>query len=200
MLQKISRQKNRIATLLFLIGILVFGGCGTTPYRNTEPIEHLSILLLPFKNLTSTPDAGKTISALFVSSITLHHAMYLSSASYETMQDVARMAESGTLPKTVLDTLSKEHIDAVLFGNVTEYEYRSGLSTEPVVGFTWKMISTKTGRTIWTGAVSQIDTCFWLCHDTLSEFGKELVDKEIEKRLSIDYQYQSRQNYFNDSN
>jgi hypothetical protein len=159
----------------------------------------MSVLLLPFKNLTTTPEAGKTISALFISSLTLHHAMHLSSASYETTRDLAKMAEGGNLPDSILAPLAKEHIDAVLFGNVTEYEYRSGLSTEPVVGFTWKMISTKKGRTIWTGAVSQIDTCFWLCHDTLSEFGKELVDKAVEKRLADDYQYQSRQDYFNPS-
>lgn len=189
-----------MTTFLLLIGVLVFGGCGTAPYHNSEPIEHMSVLVLPFKNLTSTPEAGKTISALFVSSITLHHATYLSSSSYETVTDLAKMAESGTLPNSILVPLAKEHIDAVLFGNVTEYEYRTGLSTEPVVGFTWKMISTKTGRTVWTGAVSQIDTCFWLCHDTLAEFGKELVDKAVEQRLSDDYRYQSKQDYFNASN
>ena len=199
MFQKILLGKNITACLL-LIGTILIGGCKTTPYQNSEPIEHLSVLILPFKNLTSTPEAGKTISALFISSITLHHAMYLSSASNETMKDIQKMTESGNLPSSVLEPLAKDHIDAVLFGNVTEYEYRSGLSTEPVVGFTWKMISTKTGRTVWTGAVSQIDTCFWLCHDTLSEFGKELVDAQVDKRLSDDYQYQSRQDYFNRSN
>lgn len=190
---------KRITACLLLIGTIVMGGCKTTPYQNSEPIEHISVLILPFKNLTSTPEAGKTISALFISSITLHHVMYLSSASNGTMKDIQKMTESGTLPNSILQPLAKEHIDAVLFGNVTEYEYRSGLSTEPVVGFTWKMISTKTGRTVWTGAVSQIDTCFWFCHDTLSEFGKELVDAAVDKRLSDDYQYQSRQDYFNRS-
>lgn len=199
MFQKNS-NRNRITTLLLLIGTLVFGGCGTAPYHNSEPIEHMSVLVLPFKNLTATPEAGKTISALFVSSITLHHAMYLSSANYQIMKDVAKIGESGTLPNSILEPLAKDHIDAVLFGNVTEYEYRSGLSTEPVVGFTWKMISTKTDRIIWTGAVSKVDTCFWLCHDTLAEFGKELVDKEVEHRLADDYRYQAKQDYFNPSN
>lgn len=178
--------KKRASILILLIGTIVLGGCGTAPYRTPEPLEHMSVLLLPFKNLTSTPEAGKTISALFVSSLTVHHAMYLASASSETMKDVAKIAESGTLPPSILEPLAREHIDAVLFGNVTEYEYRNGLSTEPVVGFTWKMISTRTGRTVWTGAVSKVDSCFWFCHDTLSEFGKNLVDEEVEERMAED--------------
>ena len=178
------RKTNRVTMLFLMVGTLLLSGCGTAPPRSMDPIDHMAVLLLPFKNLTSTPEAGKTVSALFVSSITLNHAMYLASASSETMRDIARMAESGTLPESVLEPLAREHIDAVLFGNVTEYEYRSGLSTEPVVGFTWKMISTRSGRTIWTGAVSKVDSCFWVCHDTLSEFGKYLVDEEVKKRLS----------------
>ncbi|MHB8544933.1 MAG: hypothetical protein ACYC9S_13165 [Leptospirales bacterium] len=185
--QRMKRQTtNRMAMMALLVGTLLFSGCATVSSRNTEPLDHMSVLLLPFKNLTSTPEAGKTISALFVSSLTVHHAMYLASASSQTMKDVARMAESGTLPPSILEPLSKEHIDAVLFGNVTEYEYRAGLSTEPVVGFTWKMISTRTGRTVWTGAVSKVDSCFWFCHDTLSEFGKDLVDREVEERMAED--------------
>ncbi|MHB1287565.1 MAG: hypothetical protein ACYCYP_13630 [Leptospirales bacterium] len=177
-------KKLPMIMISLITSSLILGGCGEAPFRSSEPIEHMSVLLLPFKNLTSTPEAGKTISALFVSSLTIHHAMYLSSATQETMKDIANMAESGTLPQSVLVPLSREHIDAVLFGSVTEYEYRSGLSTEPVVGFTWKMISTRTGRTIWTGAVSKIDSCFWFCHDTLSEFGKELVDDKVEKLIN----------------
>lgn len=177
-------KKLRMTTLILIMGTLVLGGCGEAPFRPSEQISHMSVLLLPFKNLTSTPDAGKTVSALFVSSLTIHRAMYLASASADTMKDVANMAESGTLPQSVLVPLAREHIDAVLFGNVTEYEYRSGLSTEPVVGFTWKMISTRTGRTVWTGAVSRVDSCFWYCHDTLSEFGKKLVDDEVEKLIN----------------
>ncbi|MHB1925782.1 MAG: hypothetical protein ACYCRD_00735 [Leptospirillum sp.] len=179
-------QFNRLVTLILLAGILLMGGCGTTRSNESEPIEHMFVLLLPFKNLTSTPNAGKTVSALFVSSITVNHAMYLTSADTETTKDLAKMAESGTLPENILEPLAKEHIDAVMFGNVTEYEYRSGLSTEPLVGFTWKMISTRTGRTIWAGTVSKVDSCFWVCHDTLTEFAKNLVDREVEKRLSED--------------
>lgn len=174
----------RLLTLLFVAGTLIVGGCGTTRQNESEPIDHLFVLLLPFKNLTSTPNAGKAISALFVSSITVNHAMYLTSAGEETTKDLAKMAESGTLPENILEPLAREHIDAVMFGNVTEYEYRSGLSTEPLVGFTWKMISTRTGRTIWAGAVSRVDSCFWVCHDTLTEFAKNLVDREVQKRLS----------------
>lgn len=179
-------QFNRLVTLILLAVILLMGGCGTTRSNESEPIEHMFVLLLPFKNLTSTPNAGKTVSALFVSSITVNHAMYLTSADTETTKDLAKMAESGTLPENILEPLAKEHIDAVMFGNVTEYEYRSGLSTEPLVGFTWKMISTRTGRTIWAGTVSKVDSCFWVCHDTLTEFAKNLVDREVEKRLSED--------------
>ncbi len=177
---------SRTICLLILVSALLSGGCATSRYRSSEPLDHMSVLLLPFKNLTSTPEAGETISALFVSSITVNHAMYLASASPGTSKDIAKMAESGTLPNSVLESLAREHIDAVLFGNVTEYEYRSGLSTEPVVGFTWKMLSTKSGRTLWTGAVSKVDSCFWVCHDTLAEFGKELVDEEVEKRMAED--------------
>ncbi|AKS23088.1 MAG: hypothetical protein C75L2_00390021 [Leptospirillum sp. Group II 'C75'] len=183
MLRPVNRF-NRLATLILLAGILLMGGCGTTRSNESEPIEHMFVLLLPFKNLTSTPNAGKAVSALFVSSITVNHAMYLTSADTETTKDLAKMAESGTLPENILEPLAKEHIDAVMFGNVTEYEYRSGLSTEPLVGFTWKMISTRTGRTIWAGTVSKLDSCFWVCHDTLTEFAKNLVDREVEKRLS----------------
>lgn len=177
---------SRLSGILTFVAILLLDGCSTSGFRSSEPIDHMSVLLLPFKNLTSTPEAGKTISALFVSSITVSHAMYLASASPATSKDIAKIAESGTLPNSILESLARDHIDAVLFGNVTEYEYRSGLSTEPVVGFTWKMLSTKTGSTIWTGAVSRVDSCFWVCHDTLAEFGKTLVDEEVEKRLEED--------------
>jgi hypothetical protein len=100
-----------------------------------------------------------------------------------TVQALSNLSQTGSFPENILLTLYKRHIDAVLFGNVTEYEYRSGLSTtEPIVGFTWKMISTRTGRTIWAGSVSRLDSCFWFCHETLAEFGKRLVDSQV-KRL-----------------
>lgn len=184
-ISKSSLCKSLMAVLL-VCGTFFQAGCSTVRSENSDPIDHMFVLLLPFKNLTSTPNAGKAISALFVSSITVHRAMYLSSSDNGTTKELAKMAESGTLPENILVPLARQHIDAVLFGNVTEYEYRSGLSTEPIVGFTWKMISTRTGRTIWVGAVSKVDSCFWVCHDTLAEFARNLVDVEIEKRLSED--------------
>ena len=171
--------------LVLLLGIIVVGGCGTA-HHHVESVQNMSILVLPFKNLTSTPKAGKTVSALFATSLSTHREGYLVSAGAGTIKAIASLSESGTLPSNILTDLAREHIDGVLFGNVTEFEYRSGLSTEPVVGFTWKLISTRTGRTIWMGAVSKVDSCFWVCHDTLSEFGKNLIDNIVQRRASED--------------
>lgn len=174
-----------MAVLAATVGSLLLWGCGGGPYvRNLHSIRHMSVLVLPFKNLTNTPEAGKSITALFISSITIHRTFYLASAGSATVKTLAGIDQTGSFPNNILETLAKEHIDAILFGNVTEYEYRTGLSTtEPIVGFTWKMVSTRTGRTMWAGAVSRLDSCFWFCHDTLSEFGKRLVDSEV-RRLS----------------
>ena len=169
-------------TLLFAI-LLLTGGCGGSLPPPAEFLLGKSVLVLPFQNLSQTPEAGRTISSLFISSLGLHRAMALVSASPRTMKDISDVSQSGALPPSLLEELSREKIDAVLFGVVTEYEYRRGLSTEPVVGFTWKMVSTLTGRTLWAGAVSQVDSCFWVCRDTLSSFGRSLVDQAVEQMM-----------------
>ncbi|MCL5284141.1 MAG: hypothetical protein M1313_00025 [Nitrospirae bacterium] len=168
--------------LLFTL-LLLTGGCGGSLPPPADPLLGKSVLVLPFENLSQTPEAGRTLSSLFVSSLDLHRAMYLVSATPGIIKDISAVSRSGALPPALLTELSRERIDAVLFGVVTEYEYRRGLSTEPVVGFTWKMVSTLTGRTLWTGAVSRVDSCFWVCRDTLSSFGRALVDRAVERML-----------------
>ena len=183
--QRLTGLPLRTLCWIIYLGFTFFGACSSVPHH-VESVQHMSILVLPFKNFTATPKSGQTVSALFATSLSTHREGYLVSASPGVIKDVAGFTESGTLPSDVLATLAREHIDAVLFGNVTEYEYRSGLSTEPVVGFTWKLISTRTGRAVWMGAVSKVDSCFWVCRDTLSEFAKTLIDELVEKRESED--------------
>ncbi len=168
--------------ILFVI-LLLTGGCGGSLPPPSEPLLGKSVLVLPFQNLSGTPEAGRTLSSLFISSLELHRALALVSATPQTMKDISDVSQSGALPPALLAELARDRIDAVLFGVVTEYEYRRGLSTEPVVGFTWKMVSTLTGRTLWAGAVSQVDSCFWVCGDTLSAFGKKMVDRAVEKMM-----------------
>ncbi len=161
---------------------LAMASCQTMPKHYVSshvPPGCLRVLVVPFKNISMTPDAGEAATALFVSAVTVYHPFIMVRLSPQEVTTISGMIDGHFLPEALRVALKRQNIDAVLYGNVTEYEYQAGLASEPVVGIDWTMVSTLTGSVLWTAAPTKLGWCFWFCHKTLSSLVRDIVDEEM---------------------
>jgi hypothetical protein len=163
--------------------LLVLSACHSAGFEYRTPNTNLSglkVVILPFSNLTTTPDAGKSVTALFVSAVNVRHPFIL--IDYPERERLSRSVDpaTGAVPASVRVRIrSSTGADAVLSGSVTEFEYRVGGATRPVVGMSWTLVSLKTGRVLWAASVSQMGSCFWTCRETVTGLARKLIDEKI---------------------
>lgn len=179
----ISRHTVRLAgiamTLLLLASCASAGGSGSLPAAPRP----LTLFVQPFSNLTTTPDAGKSVTTLLVASVLRHPELRL--ASPESLPfPLPRKVSATNMSLTMRDQLKAAGIDAILSGSVIEYAYRSELESEPVVGINWTMTDLRTGRVLWSAALSGVGSCFLGCSQTLTSLSTRLIGNEVSRFVS----------------
>lgn len=163
--------------------LLVLSACHSAGFEYRTPNTNLSglkVVILPFSNLTTTPDAGKSVTAIFVSAVNVRHPFVM--IDYPRRERLSRSVDpaTGAVSATVRTRIrASTGADAVLSGSVTEFEYRVGGATRPVVGMSWTLVSLKTGRVLWAVSVSRMGSCFWTCRETVSGLARTLIDEKI---------------------
>ena len=140
----------------------------------------LTVFVQPFSNLTTTPDAGKSVTTLLVSSLLRHPELRLASAESLPFP-LPRNVSATNMSLTMRDRLKAAGIDAILSGSVIEYTYRSELESEPVVGIDWTMTDIRSGRVLWSAALSGVGSCFLGCSQTLTSLSTDLIGHEVSR-------------------
>jgi TolB-like protein len=150
------------------------GSSGTLP---SAP-RPLTVFVQPFANLTTTPDAGRSVTTLLTAQLLRRQELRL--ASPESLPFPLPPNVSATnMSLTLRDRLKAAGLDAILSGSVIEYTYRSELESEPVVGINWTMTDLRTGRVLWSAALSGVGSCFLGCNQTLTSLSTDLIGKEV---------------------
>lgn len=170
---------------LAILFSLAIAGCATTGAGFISPntdLSRLKVVVLPFANLTTTPDAGKAVTALFLSELQIRQPFSILPLSQDTLSGIRLShTEDSISPDIRLRLRSTTGADAALTGVVTEFEYRIGGTTRPVAGLSWSLISLRTGRILWSANASRMGSCFWSCRQTLSGLARDLIDEKLRK-------------------
>jgi hypothetical protein len=169
--------------LLILLLLPVMPGCASSGEEFVAPNTDLSgrkVVVLPFSNLTTTPDAGQAITSIVLSDLRIRHPFVLLPLPEGTLSLPGKERADDFLSQNLRNRIrSMTGADAALVGTVTEYEYRAGGTTRPVTGFSWSLLSLRTGRILWAASASRMGSCFWSCRKTLSSLARDLVDEKI---------------------
>jgi TolB-like protein len=179
-----SLVSGRFSWIVIIVLILGFSGCSSTSENHSGhlPVSNapLSVLILPFSNLTTTPDAGKSVTTILISSLIRQNSLRVVSSEsipFEVPGGISAM----NIPPGLRDRLRSMGVDMILSGSVIEYGYRSELESEPVVGLTWMMTDLASGKILWSVRASGVGSCFWGCSQTLTSLSGKLIRREVER-------------------
>ena len=177
----ISRPIVRLGGFVFAFLLLVSCASGGASSGRLPPAPRpLTLFVQPFANLTTTPDAGKSVTTLLVASLLRRPEMRLASAESLPLP-LPPTVSATNMSLAIRDRLKSAGIDAILSGSVIEYTYRSELESEPVVGINWTMTDLKTGRVLWSAALSGVGSCFLGCSQTLTSLSTRLIGNEVSR-------------------
>lgn len=161
-----------VAAIGLLLGLL--GACSGVPspvFVNADapPKRGMSVAVLPFENLSSDPNAGTIVAQMTASELYARDLFKLMEETEvrrraaEARLDIGQLGEATAAGKAAA-TLG---VDAVLFGSVAEYRYQHGLTEEPTVSVTARLVRAD-GTVLWATTRSSIGGGF-LQRGSLSE-------------------------------
>lgn len=164
--------------------IFFVSACSSTSENHSGqiPVSNapLSVLILPFSNLTTTPDAGKSVTTIMTSSLIREASLRVVSSDSIPFAIPAGVSAIN-IPAGLRDRLRSFGVESLLSGSVIEYGYRSQLESEPVVGVTWMMTNLVTGKVLWSVRASGVGSCFLGCSQTLTSLSGKLIRREVEE-------------------
>ncbi len=145
--------------LIYICSVLIFilQSCSVIDTNSDQHLDPTQTwALLPFQNHTATPRAGEKIESILT---TLLHAHSISHfVTYPSLNDNSDLPEldDRRLQERALAWARENHIYYAITGSVEEWRYKTGVSGEPVVGISIRIVDIGTGRTVWsaTGARS----------------------------------------------
>lgn len=183
----LTGSRTRVKMTRFLL--VVFSGIFLSACASTSEIHSgkmpegsspLSVLVLPFSNLTTTPDAGKSVTIILISELLRTNSLRVLSAD-SLPTGIPSGISAINISPALRDRLKSMGVEAVLSGSVIEYGYRSELESEPVVGVNWMMTDLGTGKILWSVGVSGVGSCFLGCRETLTSLSGRLIRREVRR-------------------
>ena len=176
----IVQQYSIKFSVLFLLMIASCAGPNAEFLSPNTDLPKLKVVVLPFSNLTTTPDAGKAVTEIFLSELQIRHPFSVLPLPKGTLPQTRSTGPEDSLTPDIRARIqAMTGADAALTGTVTEFEYRVGGTTRPVSALSWTLLSLRTGRILWAANASRMGSCFWSCRKTLSGLTKDLVDEKI---------------------
>jgi hypothetical protein len=172
---------KKIPAAFLLFAVLLLSSCASgsraSGHLAAGP-RPLAVYVQPFANLTTTPDAGRSVTVLLEAELRRHRAFRVVSPASLPFSLPASTSATGMSP-VQRERLLAAGVTAFLSGSVIEYAYRSELESEPVVGIAWTMTDLSTGRVLWSASLSGVGGCFLGCHQTLTSLSGRLIAREV---------------------
>lgn len=173
----------RSVTFLLFAGFFLSACAAHSGFNSGQlPVDGrpVAVLVLPFSNLTTTPDAGKSITTLLTAEL-LRKSAFVVVPADSVPFTIPSGVSAINIPANLRDHLKSMGIKAVLSGTVIEYAYRSELESEPVAGVNWVMTDLRSGHVIWSVALSGVGSCFMGCRQTLTALSGTLIEREVDR-------------------
>ncbi|MFH1761891.1 MAG: hypothetical protein ABIA63_12405 [bacterium] len=158
----------------FLCGCSTFYRCFKKENYNVNKVG--TIMVFPFKNLSSHPNGGEIVTANFITELRTATTFPVKTPLIASDNDVESETPFLTLEKK-LEYAKSQNSVTLITGLVTEFKYKKGLGEDPVVGFTCEMTDVQTGEVIWQSSISVTSGFF--------NFGDFSLNKYCQKAAKV---------------
>lgn len=155
-------------------------------YKKADLIKNKQhfIAVLPLKNLTDYPNAGRIVSNMLTIELykkknftILEHTAMLKKLNLD--DDFSENTQSNV---EAYEIGKKLGVDAIIYGAVTEYRYKRELNLVPVVSIHVRMFDIKEKRVIWATSYSTNGRCTMFCKNSLSALA-QTVCKRVSRSI-----------------
>jgi len=185
-------KKSFFTTFIF---ILFLAGCSGTYVKdyvqpNGVASEARHAAVLPLVNLTNTPNAGRMVGDLLTTEL-------YASTEFDLMESTEMLkrikGNEDDLEFVMEDVVaqklgSKLGVDTVVYGSVTEYQYKRGVNQSPTVGINLRMIDVSSGNVLWASSSSKSGGCFFGCTESLNSVAQETLAEMVAAMSDISAQ------------
>ena len=178
----INSFHRAFTVLMPVVVAFLLAGCSASSHlernfiNSSPPPQHdMSVLVVPFQNLTVHSGAGVVVARLAATELyqaglfTVHESPLLNAAQ-------TAGASSGVDDPVAMARAAGS--DAVLTGSVIEYGYRYGFRKQPVVGADIRLIRTD-GSVLWAGSASEAGSAY-LGRDSATEAAQRMVMRMVQ--------------------
>ncbi|WP_319758995.1 GNA1162 family protein [Maridesulfovibrio sp.] len=185
-------NRNFIAVLAFF---LFLSGCSGTYMKDyvqsngiASDARHAAVL--PLVNLTNTPNAGRMVGDLLTTELYASTGFDL----METTEMLKRIkGDEDDLEFVMEDVVAQKlgnklGVDTVIYGSVTEYQYKRGVNQSPTVGINLRMIDVSSGNVIWASSSSKSGGCFFGCTESLNSVAQETLAEMVAAMSTVSAQ------------
>lgn len=157
------------------VGAAMLAGCAVQDVHRPDALAtDTEWALLPMVNYAQTPQAGQRAEAILSTLLHKHGVGHL--RRYPAQRD-------GGLPELNdehrLDTAMAWARDAGMLygvrGSVEEWQYKTGLDGEPVVGLTVQVVDVPSGRVLWSASGARSGWGYGTLSGTAQELLRDLV-------------------------
>lgn len=171
-----------VVRLFIMVLTLATVGCTTrkaTP-PNAEVMASLgTIAVVPFENYSDNANAGLIVSDQLANELMVSSSLDI--VDPETVRlalapHAGEVWSAGKIAKLL-------KVPTVITGTVTEYRYKSGVSQQPVIGFTLYLIDAKSGKVLWSANTAKGSSAFF-DRSGLGSLTQDRCAEMVEKLLS----------------
>lgn len=150
-------------------------GCAQVEYRQLAdaPARQAGFALLPFNNLSESPQAGERAEVIALSLLRQNGVRiegYPPRLGADPLAGVARDSQ-----KSAEDWARGAGHRYALTGSVTEWRYKVGVDGEPAVGLTLTLLDLHNGQPVWTASGARTG---W-SREALSAVAQRLLQAEL---------------------
>lgn len=183
-------KRVRIRSVLIQFVVVVFlAGCSyQQSFVKGEEIHARArwVAVLPLVNLSSYPHAGRIVGELLTTemyALTRFQIMERTEM-LEKLKGADEDLDQALERAVALKVGRSLGVDTIIYGSVTEFSYKRGLSEEPVVGITVRMLDVKEDRILWAGSQAGTGGCFWFCEDSLSRLAQKVCHEMVTRMVT----------------
>lgn len=165
------------------LSLVLCGGCSVIDSSVAPSLSsNATWAVLPFVNLTETPQAGRRVEVISTSLLSAMGVQALLQYSPAKKEPIAGFSFDTDTREAALSWAKSQQVRYALTGAVDEWRYKVGVDGEPAVGVTLQVIEVETGAVVWRGVGAQAG---W-GREAVSAVAQKLIRNLLEQaRLSI---------------
>lgn len=176
----LGRQKHWLKISFILAVSFFLASCTSLEVDHGRPLSLAytkRIVVLPFANMTETPQADERAVAITANMLRTKGLVNVYSYPYKPTQASLIPGVKKPIPRSRLIAFAKrKNANLALIGNVTEWNYKVGLDGEPAIGLNMEIVDIHTNQVLWSSVGSKSGGS----RTALSSVAQVLVEKMLD--------------------